>query len=120
MGGVRLPVADVRGTGADVTIREGSVTDVVVATSAQDAAAVQAVRQHHAELAGALAVRVEALLATADAGGEPFEDARRRALEFLAGELAPHAQAEEVALYPAAAASSNTALLPRPGLSLIH
>jgi len=60
-----------------VTITEGSVTDVVVATSAQDAAAVQAVRQHHAELAGALAVRVEALLATADAGGEPFEDARR-------------------------------------------
>src|SRR5664280_1786909 len=111
MGGVRLPVADVRGTGADVTITEGSVTDVVVATSAQDAAAVQAVRQHHEELAGALAVRVEALLATADAGGEPFEDARRRALDFLAGELAPHAQAEEVALYPAAAASAAARLL---------
>jgi len=94
-----------------VTITEGSVTDVVVAMSAQDAAAVQAVRQHHAELAGALAVRVEALLATADAGGEPFEDARRRALDFLAGELAPHAQAEEVALYPAAAASAAARLL---------
>ena len=94
-----------------MTITEGSVTDVVVAMSAQDAAAVQAVRQHHAELAGALAVRVEALLATADAGGEPFEDARRRALDFLAGELAPHAQAEEVALYPAAAASVAARLL---------
>ena len=90
-----------------MTITEGSVTDVVVATSAQDASAVQAVRQHHAELAGALAVRVEALLATADAGGEPFEDARRRALDFLAGELAPHAQAEEVALYPAASSAAR-------------
>ena len=94
-----------------MTITEGSVTDVVVAMSAQDAAAVQAVRQHHAELAGALAVRVEALLATADAGGEPFEDARRRALDFLAGELAPHAQAEEVALYPAAASSAARLLI---------
>jgi len=44
-----------------VTITQGSVTDVEVATSAQDAAAVQAVRQHHAELADALAARVEAL-----------------------------------------------------------
>ena len=94
-----------------MTITQGSVTDVVVATSAQDAAAVQAVRQHHAELAGALAVRVEALLATAAGGGEPFEDARRRALDFLAGELAPHAQAEEVGLYPAAAASEAARLL---------
>jgi len=90
-----------------VTITQGSVTDVEVATSAQDAAAVQAVRQHHAELADALAARVEALLATAAAGGEPFEDARRGALDFLAGELAPHAAAEEVALYPAAAAAAR-------------
>jgi len=94
-----------------VTITQGSVTDVEVATSAQDAAAVQAVRQHHAELADALAARVEALLATAAAGGEPFEDARRGALDFLAGELAPHAAAEEVALYPAAAASAAARLL---------
>ena len=94
-----------------MTITQVSATDTVVATSAEDAAAVQAVRQHHAELADALAVRVEALLATAAAGGEPFEDARRRALDFLAGELAPHAQAEEVALYPAAAASAAARLL---------
>ena len=69
-----------------MTITEGSITDVVVATTAQDAAAAQAVRQHHAELADALAVRVEALLATAAAGGEPFEDARRLAFGFLAGD----------------------------------
>jgi uncharacterized protein (DUF2249 family) len=94
-----------------VTITEGSITDVVVATTAQDAAAAQAVRQHHAELADALAVRVEALLATAAAGGEPFEDARRLAFGFLAGELVPHAAAEEVALYPAAAASAAARLL---------
>lgn len=94
-----------------MTIIQGSVTDVVVATSAQDAAAVQAVRQHHAELADTLAVRVEALLTIAAAGGEPFEDARRGALDFLAGLLAPHARAEEAALYPAAAASAAARLL---------
>ncbi len=94
-----------------MTNTQFSVTDIVVATSAQDAAAVEAVRQHHAELAGALTARVEALLATAAAAGEPFEDARRRALDFLAGELAPHALAEEVALYPAAASSPTARLL---------
>lgn len=90
---------------------KSSATDIVVATSARDSAAVQAIRQHHAELAGSLAVHVEALLATATAGGEPFEDARRRALSFLAIELVPHAAAEEVALYPAAASSETTRLL---------
>ena len=100
-----------RGTGADMTTTQVSVIDVVVATSAQDAAAVEAVKQHHGELAGALAVRVEALLATAAAGGEPFEAARRQALNCLAGELVPHAQAEEVGLYPAAAASEAARLL---------
>lgn len=94
-----------------MTITRSSATDVVVATSAQDAKAVQAVVRHHAELAGTLAIRVEALLATATAGGQPFEDARRRALDFLAGELVPHAAAEEVALYPAAAASEPARLL---------
>ncbi len=94
-----------------MTTIQSSATDVVVATSARDSAAVQAIRQHHAELAGSLAGHVEALLATATAGGELFEDARRRALRFLTGELAPHAAAEEVALYPAAASSETARLL---------
>jgi len=40
---------------------------VVVATSAADAEAVEAVRSHHAQLAGALAVQVEALVGAAAA-----------------------------------------------------
>ena len=80
----------------DVTITQGSTSDVVMASSAQDAAAVDAIKHH--QLADALAARVEALVATATTGGESFRNSRRRALDFLTGELAPHAAAEEKAL----------------------
>lgn len=56
-----------------MTNNQVPVTDLVVASSAQDAEAVQAVRQHHAELAGTRTARVEALPATA-AAGEPVQD----------------------------------------------
>ena len=85
--------------------------DVAVASSAADAAAVAAVEQHHAELAGTLGAHVSTLLSTAAAGGDAFTTARERAAAFLSGELAPHAAAEEQALYPAAAASERAALL---------
>lgn len=85
--------------------------DVAVASSPADAAAVAAVEQHHAELAGTLGAHVAALLTTAAAGGDAFATARERAGAFLHGELAPHAAAEEQALYPAAATSERAALL---------
>ena len=44
------------------------MSTVVVATSAADAQAVEAVKDHHAQLAGALAVQVEALLDAAARG----------------------------------------------------
>ena len=44
-----------------MTITQGSTADVVMASSARDAAAVEAIKRHHAQLAGALAARVEAL-----------------------------------------------------------
>lgn len=84
-------------------------TDVHVASSADDARAVEAVRAHHAELAGRLRVHVEALLVSAR--GTDFEAARRRAVEFCTSDLLPHARAEEQALYPAAAASERARLL---------
>jgi iron-sulfur cluster repair protein YtfE (RIC family) len=85
-------------------------TGVAVASSQADAAAVAAVEQHHAELAGRLTAHVQAMLATA---GDPaaFAPVRAAAGAFCTGELAPHAAAEEKALYPAAATSEAARLL---------
>lgn len=95
-----------------ITLPPGAATDVVLASNADDAAAVDAVRQHHAELAGRLATHVEALLAAAMApGGAGFPQARTAALAFLSGDLMPHAAAEERALYPAAARSDRLRVL---------
>jgi uncharacterized protein (DUF2249 family) len=75
---------------------------VVIASNEAEAAAVAAVEQHHAQLAGALNLRVEALLRSV-AGGDPAADRERRELvEWCRRELVPHALAEEEALYPAA------------------
>ena len=90
---------------------ERSVTDITVAASRQDAAALDDVRQHHAELAEVLATRVEMLLTTAAAGGEPFEGAHRRVAEIVTNELAVHTRAAEESLYPAAARIPSARLL---------
>lgn len=77
------------------------MNDVVIASTDRDAAAVAAVEQHHAEMAGALGRKVEELLAAVSA-----RDASAAAAEELVGwctrELIPHAVAEEKAMYPAA------------------
>lgn len=86
-----------------------TVSPVAVATSPADADAIAAVEQHHAELAGRLRAHASELLDSA--GTEGFESARRRAARFLGGELAPHAAAEEQALYPAAASDPRGRLL---------
>jgi uncharacterized protein (DUF2249 family) len=87
-------------------------TAVVVASSAQDAAAVEAVKQHHAELAGRLTAHVEALLtAAARPADGGFEHARRAAVTFCTSELVPHAAAEEDTLYPAAASLEPARML---------
>ena len=90
---------------------ERSVTDITVAASRQDAAALDDVRQHHAELAEVLATRVEMLLTTAAAGGERFEDAHRLVAEIVTSELAVHTRAAEESLYPAAARIPSARLL---------
>lgn len=94
------------------TLPPGAATDVVLASDADDAAAVEAVRQHHAELAGRLNAHAEALLAAATApGGAGFIQARTAMLGFLSDHLMPHAAAEERALYPAAATSDRLRIL---------
>lgn len=93
--------------------------NLTVATDQADAAAVEAVEQHHAQLAGELAALVETLLASASPGSITASDhddtaaqvARQRLVEFCATQLMPHAEAEEEALYPAAAHDVRATLL---------
>ncbi|QNN51439.1 DUF2249 domain-containing protein [Nocardioides mesophilus] len=88
------------------------MNDVVIASTEADAAAAAAVEQHHAQMAGALALRVETLV---DAAARADEVNARAALADLTGwcehELVPHALAEEQAMYPAARAKPEGRLL---------
>lgn len=79
-----------------------SANEVIVSSTAADAKAVETIKNHHAELAGRLAALAESMLSAAERGRD-FEAARAAIVEFLAGELLPHAAGEEECLYPAAA-----------------
>ncbi|WP_156298791.1 DUF2249 domain-containing protein [Mycobacterium paragordonae] len=83
-----------------------SGTDVIVASTAADADAAEAIKGHHAQLAGQLAVLTDAMLWAVERGAD-FEPPRAAALVFLTGELLPHAAAEEERLYPAATHSER-------------
>lgn len=88
------------------------MSTVTVAISAADAQAVAAVTNHHAQLAGALAVQVEALLDAAARGDRQSCRAASVALvRWCQAELVPHALAEEKALYPAAHADPRARML---------
>ncbi len=82
---------------------------VVVASSAQDAEAVEAVKQHHAEMAGTLAALAGRLLTAADA--DAASRAREALVTWARSDLVPHAEAEESALYPLAHADTRGRLL---------
>jgi len=88
---------------------------VVVAATAEDAHAVDAIKNHHAEIAGRIAYLTDALLDAAgkNAAGKntDVEVARRAVVDYLTGTLLPHAIAEEQALYPAAARRVDAKLL---------
>mgnify|MGYP005811304879 CR=1 FL=1 len=75
--------------------------DVIVASTAADAEAVEAITNHHAQLAGQLGVLTEAIVSAVERSAD-FEPARAAALAFLIGELVPYAAAAEHQLYPAA------------------
>ena len=76
---------------------------IVVASSEQDAQAVEAVMEHHAQLAATLARQIERLLNTAISGDEAASlKATLLLLEWCESELMPHALAEEATMYPKA------------------
>jgi uncharacterized protein (DUF2249 family)/iron-sulfur cluster repair protein YtfE (RIC family) len=88
------------------------MSTVLVATSAADAQAAEAVKDHHAQLAGALAVQVEALVDRAARGDLPGSAAAAKALVgWCEAELIPHALAEEQAMYPKAHEDPRARLL---------
>lgn len=83
----------------------------LLASDPADAVAADAVRRHHAELAGALAARTDALVAAAATGPDDVAAAQQAVVSFCTEQLLPHAAAEEEALYPAAARHGRAALL---------
>ena len=87
-------------------------TLTTLASSPEDAAAAEAVEQHHAQMAGALATHVAGLVAAASRGdAEAAETARRTLVGWCRAELVPHALAEEQAMYPPAHAMAEGRLL---------
>ena len=64
--------------------------------------AYEAIRTHHGVLGEQLGERVSAVSAAA-AAGRPHEAAVAGLIAYLAGEILPHAAAEEATIYPAAA-----------------
>src|SRR6266536_1382016 len=90
--------------------RDRSVADA--ANNVANETAAEAVVRHHAQLAAGLDQRVEALLYLVDSEYLlKAESARQDLLGYLRREILPHAQAEEAALYPPAAAHPAGRLL---------
>jgi uncharacterized protein (DUF2249 family) len=86
--------------------------DIAIASTPADAAAAAAVEQHHALLAGSLALRVEGLVAAAASRNDDVaQHAQRDLVAWCRDELVPHALAEEKAMYPAARATVEGRLL---------
>jgi Hemerythrin HHE cation binding domain len=86
------------------------MSTVVVATRPADIHAVDAVKNHHARLAGALGVHVDTLLETA-ARGELPGTASDALVRWCNAELIPQALAEEQAMYPEAHEDPRARLL---------
>lgn len=86
--------------------------DVLIASNERDARAASAIVDHHAEMAGALSAKVEALLAAAGReGGSAALAARDDLARWCESDLVPHALAEEKSMYPAAQATVEGKLL---------
>ena len=85
---------------------------LTIASSEADARAAEAVEQHHAQLAGALALKAGTLAAAARDGGQgDVEDVRLDLVRWCRDELVPHALAEESTMYRAAAEMPPARLL---------
>ncbi|HTM84521.1 MAG TPA: DUF2249 domain-containing protein [Mycobacterium sp.] len=84
-----------------------SANEVIVASTAADAEAVEKVMSHHAELAGRIAVLTDSMLSAAERGGD-FEASRAAVIAFCNGELLPQLETAAERLYPAAARTDRS------------
>ncbi|MFI8093194.1 DUF2249 domain-containing protein [Streptomyces sp. NPDC086080] len=87
------------------------MSTLTLASDPKDAAAVEAVEAHHAQLAGELAGRVAMLIAAADRDPASADEVRSGLVAFCDRDLLPHAIAEEGTLYPAARETAEARLL---------
>jgi uncharacterized protein (DUF2249 family)/iron-sulfur cluster repair protein YtfE (RIC family) len=85
------------------------VDTMFVASNAEDAAAAEAVKQHHAEMSGALAALAARIAAAPDR--ESALASRDELVRWAERELVPHARAEEAAMYPPAHEDPRARLL---------
>lgn len=85
------------------------MNNVLIASSAQDAAAVEAVKQHHAEMSGALATLAARIASAPDQ--QSALAGRDELVRWAERELVPHARAEEEAMYPPAHDDPSARLL---------
>ncbi len=88
-----------------------TTNDVVMATSADDARAVDGLRVQHAEIIGRLAGVADALRGAAGSAGPEFDQAFLAAREFLGGGLSGYIDAADASVYPAARSAAATRLL---------
>ncbi len=86
------------------------MSSIVLATSAEDSRAVEAVVAHHTEMNGTLGLLVEALVQAVESG-TPAAGAHRRLVDWTRADLVPHARAEEEAMYPHAHRDPQARLL---------
>ena len=84
--------------------------DIVVASTEADLAAVEAIKDHHAAMAGALGARVSAVQ-RAVRSGQGVTAARDAVVAWAREELLPHAAAEEQTIYAAAGERTEGRLL---------
>ncbi|AVV45938.1 DUF2249 domain-containing protein [Streptomyces sp. ID05-04B] len=78
------------------------MSELTLASDAEDATALQSAEAHHARLAGELAGRVKMLLTAVHRDPSAAEQLHAGLVAFCDRSLLPHAAAEEAALYPAA------------------
>jgi len=90
------------------------MNSVAIASTEADSSAERAIRNHHAEMSGALGRLTGGLLAAAAHGDRAAaRSARTELLQWCVTELVPHAAAEESVLYRAAGSRPEGRLLTR-------
>lgn len=94
-----------------------TTSELIMATSAADAAAVDTLRAQHAEILGRLTAVSEGLLASAGAAGPEFDQAYRDGVSFISDTVLPHLLVTDELLYPAARASAPAKLLVEAALA---